>query len=243
MIIIYLGNLGSGKTLHAVKDIIENPMNRKTYTNIILPHSIKKSVLIRPEHVIKKTKVDKKIKYDLNMEYWNKQKKPLDVVWDEVHLTANSRMSMSKPNMVLSRFLAMARRITGFDKRGYGHFTFIAQKESTIDKNIKELANEFYYHIGYWTVTCEQCGNRFQTSSEDFIIRVCPVCNSGDIIRSDPLIRVIQFTNIDEFYSWSLGTGTKHRQYIIPNASDYYKYFDTLQASELWDNYVSDSNV
>ena len=242
MIRIFLGKLGSGKSACAVKELVNNESDRKTYTNLTTT-KINNVVHIKPEYIIKKTMVDKKEHFDLNTNYWIKQKKPLNVLWDEIHLTANSRMSMSRINMVLSRFISMARRITGFDERGYGHFTFIAQKEGTIDKNIRDLANEIIYHICHWVLLCEDCGARDMVNSEMQQIEHCRGCGSWKILKQNIFVEVIKFNDWDKFYNWALkrkGHWSFDR-YIVNDIEDYFDYYDTLQIENMWESYACSS--
>lgn len=242
MIKIFLGNLGSGKSVCAVRELMLNQSERKTYTNL-MTNKIKNVVHIKPQHVIRKFfPVEKKGKpdFDLNLEYWQKQKKPLNILWDEIHLTAPSRASSSKINMVLSRFIAMARRITGMDKRGYGHFTFIAQKERTIDVNIKELTNEIRYHISHWVQRCEECGAGLLVNSEMQIIERCMQCGSWKILKEKIFIEVLKFNSWEKYYDWALHNKSKRyfERYIINDIQKYFKHYDTLQMSDLWDSYI-----
>ena len=239
MIRIFLGNLGSGKSVSAIRELVHNPNGRTTYTNIITK-GIQNVVTIKPQDIIKKIGEDKKPSFDLNIEYWNKQKKPLNILWDEIHLTANSRMSMSKINMVLSRFIAMARRITGFDKRGYGSFTFVAQKERTIDVNIRDLTNEIVYHISHWVVECEECGTKVLTNSESPQMNKCVVCSSWKLEKKGMFIEKLSFSEWDSFYAWSVhmkGKFYDSRQ-RINDIEDYFKYYDTMQIENVWENYL-----
>lgn len=240
MIRVFLGNLGSGKSVYAVREIVNDESDRMHYSNMVLK-KVGNFVHIRPEHVIKKSMVGKKIHFDLNLEYWNQQKKPLNVLWDEVHLTASSRQSMSKVNIVLSRFLAMARRITGFDKRGYGHFTFIAQKERTVDVNIKELCNEIFYFVSHWVVRCEGCGTRLAVNSERQQVERCIRCGSWKIVKEDLNIEVFVFNNWEKFYRWEQKIKGRWyvKRYIITDIEQYFRYYDTLQTSDIWDSYVN----
>lgn len=242
MIRIFLGKLGSGKTISAVRELALNESDRRTYTNI-MTKKIKGVKKIKPNYIIKKFyPKEKKGKpdYDLNVSYWNKQKKPLNILWDEIHLTAPSRASATKINLVLSRFIAMARRITGFDKRGYGQFTFIAQKERTIDINVRELASEIIYHVSHWVQRCEDCGCKVMVNSEMQVINKCPTCRSWKIVRQELFIEVIKFNEWDKFYKWSLKLKGKYyfERYIINDIEKYFKFYDTLQMSDIWDSYI-----
>lgn len=243
MIRVFLGNLGSGKSACAVKEIIDSESNRKTYTNLNT-NNVKNAVFIKPSDIIQiipNPKDKKKELFQLNIKYWKKQKKPLNVLWDEIHLTANSRKSTSKVNMVLSQFMAMARRITGFDKRGYGHFTFIAQKERTIDVNIRELCNEIIYHISYWRITCNDCGKFVYWTSEKQQLEQCLNCGSWDIFKDDVYVLRLFFNKWENYYRYTEGEqGRFHfkRQFVY-DIEDYFQYYDTMQISNVWDSYVT----
>jgi hypothetical protein len=247
MIKIFLGNLGSGKTLHAVKEIVEDNSGRMTYTNLILK-GVNNAVYIKPEDVIKKIESDKgKVKLDLNLEYWQKQKRPLNVVWDEIHLMANSRSSTAKPNMVLSKFLAMGRRIVGRDDKGYGTLIFIAQKERTVDVNIRELADEIYEHISWNKIHCHDCNlNEVQSSnnarvSDDALIRTCARCHSAALSVSLIRVEVKIFTGSSRASCWENYFDNKHKKSMyLCNLHKYYKYYDTMQIASLWDSFIED---
>ena len=236
MIKIFLGNLGSGKSLCAVRDIVNDDSGRVTFTNIMMKPA-KNIMQIKPENVITRNED----KLELNTEYWSKQKKPLNIVWDEIHLTANARSSMSKVNMVFSKFLAMARRITGFDDRGYGHFIFIAQTERTIDINIKELASEIRYFKSHWFIVCEECESKVHATSEMEQIERCIVCGSWKIKREGLNIEVRHFANwFDYLYFIDRRKGKFHtRHYMVNDAENYFKYYDTLQMEDIWQKYLA----
>lgn len=240
MIIIFLGNLGSGKTLNAVRTIVNDKSDRKTYTNIGLK-KYKHFYKIKPQDVILKEKDEKgKEKLDLNVKFWQKQKKPLNIIWDEVHLTANARSSMTKANMVISRFIAMARRIVGFDKRGYGHLIFIAQSERTIDANIRDLVNEIDYHIGHWVLRCSDCGHNQSWNSQMHVMEKCLNCDSPVIEKTDFTTEVLKFKSWDSYYKFILmGSKLYFERILIEDIEDYFKYYDTLQFENIWENYIS----
>ena len=78
MIRIYLGRLGSAKTVSTVREIIKDESNRVTYTNINIRHTknVKKIVT---ENLIKKTlisevkkrdgTIEKNYKFEFNMDF------------------------------------------------------------------------------------------------------------------------------------------------------------------------------
>ena len=149
---------------------------------------------------------------------------------------------MSKANMVLSRFIAMARRITGFDERGYGHLIFIAQAEKTIDVNIRELTSEIKYMLGHWVVNCRDCDNGFGRTSEDMQVDKCPNCESGNIFITDNKIEVLTFVKWENYFAYRMGVKGKHYsdRYIVDDTKRYFKYYDTMQITDLWDDYINE---
>lgn len=243
MIRIFLGQLGSGKSVSAVREMATDNSGRTTYTNL-LTTKLPNVIHIKPDMIIKKVKNDKKknASFELNKEYWQKQKKPLNIVWDEIHLTANARSSMSRVNMVLSRFIAMARRITGFDSRGYGHLIFIAQTERTVDVNIRELASEIRYHTGHWEIHCNDCNVSVMTDSEQQQIERCLKCGSWNIIKKNFVVEVRKFNSWDKYFNFRLKIkGNWHfERYIIPDIEKYFGHYDTMQMTDMWENYINE---
>lgn len=247
MIKIYLGNLGSGKTVYAVKEMADNVTDRKFYTNIIT-NNVPNVIHITPENVILKipnNSAKSGFKMKLNTDFWMEQKKHLYLVWDEIHLTANSRSSLSSVNMVLSRFISMGRRIVGIDKRGYGHFIFIAQSERTVDANIRDLANEIYYFRSIWTVECEMCHFRIVTNSDRQQIGKCLKCGSWKILKKDISISVFVFAQKKNLSAWECYYGFRNglphittEKFVINNIENYFKYYDTLQMEDIWNDYI-----
>jgi len=250
MLRLYLGNLGSGKSASVIREIVNDKSDRMYYTNI-KTKGIKNAIQIKPSDVIQKVitsskinkdgVVEEKFKFDLNKKYWMKQKKPLNLVWDEIHLTANARNSQSTVNKIFSRFISMGRRITGFDEKGYGHFIFIAQAERTIDVNIRELANEIRYHRMYWVMTCKICKFALRVNSDMEEIENCLSCGSWKLVRSSFRIRVFRFNNWMAYLKFREGWGGRYHfeKYEITDIEKYFKHYDTHQMEDLWDDYIN----
>lgn len=248
MIRIYLGRLGSAKTVSTVREILRDESNRITYTNINIKKT-KNVRKIRAENLIKKTLVsektkrdgstEQKFKYEFNLDFWLKQKKPLNIVWDEIHFIANSRESQSKLNRVMSRFLSMGRRITGFDKKGYGHFIFIAQTSRTIDVNIKDLCNEIKYFILFWHLKCKNCQVSLWHNSELKETEFCKFCGSWDLERSNFRVQIFRFHNFSDYLKWSEGWGQFYfEKSWITDIENYFQYYDTHQTENIFDEYL-----
>jgi len=243
-------SLGSGKTINAVSDVVHDKSGRVTYSNIEI-NGINNVKFIRPDHIIRKkivgckTKRDGTVeqitKLDLNIDYWMKQKKALNILWDEIHLSGgNSRESMKKSNLIISRFLSMGRRICGFDDKGYGTLIFIAQTDRTIDVNIKDLANEIRYFVMHWELICRDCGLIIPTDTGKPVIDQCFRCNSWDLYRDNFISEVFYFLSYSDYLKHVEGWEGKYyyKRTINPNISEYRKYYDTHQIQALWDEAI-----
>ena len=127
MIRIFLGNVGSGKTISAVREIVEaeyNPHGLPIFSNIITKskgkYALTKNTTITREMLIKKevVKVTKNgeevVKLKFNSEFWIEQKETsegFNIVLDEFHTLMDSRRFMSKQSKVLNDFLSLIRKV------------------------------------------------------------------------------------------------------------------------------------
>ncbi len=246
MIRIILGNLGSGKTAFAVRQMAINLNNRKTYSNI--QTSLKNQIDISPDMIIKKEIVDYKknkktgekepiYKFALNMEYWKKIKEPINVTLDEAHTILNARRAMSKTNIIVSDWLSLLRRVLGSTDAGFGELTFISQLANRIDVIARDMATNIIYTICHYLKSCEICETTWQENSEmpeGYLI--CPVCSSGKIQKHTHRLEVWHFPNIQKFQMWfNYGEKTFYKRYYVNDIEDYFGFYDTLQ----WDNLFS----
>ena len=149
MIKIILGNVGSGKTALAVREMFVNKLNRKTYSNIITKN-LKNVVPITPRMIIKEEIVTYKknrktgkeepvYKHTLNVKFWKDIKEPINVVLDEAHSIINARRSMSKINIIVTDWIALIRRVLGQSESGYGELVLISQLANRIDVIAREM--------------------------------------------------------------------------------------------------------
>lgn len=234
MIRIYLGKLGSGKSLHAVKEMKHNKSKLLYHTNIAI--NFPRIRPLKENHIIEEfigldAKKKPKTDYRLNWGYWRSQKKPLHIIWDEIHLTASSRTSMSKKNLIMVEFVAMARRITGMDEAGYGTLTFIAQTDFSIEKYIRHLASEIIYHIMYWNQYCKDCGISERRNSEGRQTRNCNYCLSDNTKKETFFCVVYRFLSFLHYEAWSSGWEGKwyESKEVIVDIEEYFDDYDTLQ--------------
>lgn len=141
MIIIIVGGIGSGKTLSAVKDIIQR--DQLTFTNFQL-FQTRKIKRLKYEHLFFKDEKSKKMK--LNFSFWNELTKKyggFDIVLDEFHNVMSSRRAMSKRNVLLSDWLSQIRKILGQSEKN--NLVLITQKLRRIDVNSRDLAHLCIY--------------------------------------------------------------------------------------------------
>lgn len=249
MIKLILGNIGSGKTAYAVREMYLNKLHRKTYSNI---HTrLKNQVDISPEMIVakdisgyrknRKTGEQEAIyKYRMNKEYWMEIKEPINIVLDEIHSVMNARRAMSKINVILTDWLALIRRVLGGSESGYGELTLISQLWNRIDIIARDMSTMVIYCICHYTKTCRKCGFSWNENSEMpqdiFSEGSCPKCRDWRIRKHSHRIEVLHFPDVNSFRMWKeMGMRTFYRHYLVTDIENYFKYYNTLQ----WDNLFS----
>lgn len=247
MIKIILGNVGSGKTALAVREMSVNKFQRRTYTNI--KTTLEQCKQINPKMIIKRQIVDHKknrksgetepvYKETLNIDYWKKIKEPINVILDEAHSIVNARRSMSKINIIITDWLSLIRRILGENKQGYGELTFITQLPKRIDVIARDMATNVIYCVMHFQKTCEECRTAWQENSEmPEGYPQCPTCGSMKLKLSKHTVEVWQFSNMNKFELWdSMGTTSFYKHYYVRDIGKYFNLYDTMQ----WDNLFSE---
>ena len=250
MIKLFLGNIGSGKSLCAVREMVQNIAHKTFYTNIIpkKPRLTPHIKVLKPEMIIEKEITGYKKKKDgseepvidlkLNSKFWKEVPKPISVVLDEAHDFMNARRSASKVNIILGKFLALTRRILGESDYADGDLIFITQLDRRIDIICREMAHQIRYHVCHYQVNCLNCGCGLMENSETPERAViCPLCHSHKLKKSNFSIEVKHFCNIFAYTGWKeFGMKTWHRHYIISDIEKYFEFYNTLQ----WDNLFED---
>lgn len=139
MIVVFLGGIGSGKTLSAIREI------RKRKQFVFTNFNIKQ---IKDYHRIKFTDViipgEKKSDYDVNWKFWEKQRSKHDyfsIYLDEVHNIIDARASNTVINRLMSKWVSQIRKITSDTTQN--NLFLISQKIRRIDVNFRELAHVF----------------------------------------------------------------------------------------------------
>ncbi len=246
MIRIIVGNVGSGKTALAVREMFHNVNKRNTYTNIQtqLPNTVE----INAEMIMKQEIVDHKTnkktgetipiyKQTLNIDYWKAIKEPINVTLDEAHSIINARRSMSKTNIIITDWIALIRRILGENSTGYGTLTFITQLPKRIDSIAREMATQIIYCRMHYQMKCAECATYWTENTEmPETVQSCPRCNSIKLIKSHHTIEAWNFKNIDHYELWyEMNKQTFYKHYFIKDISKYFNLYNTLQ----WDNLFS----
>jgi len=242
MIEIVLGNVGSGKTASAVRDIVLNESNRVTYSNIATK-KIKNNIPITKEMLVIKEVLgvrkngEEIVKYSFNRAYWEKVIKKqgaINVIIDEAHAVLSSRTAMSKQNRIMTDFLAMLRRILGSNSSGYGRLVLITHLERRLDVIAREMATAIKWHVCHYTKTCTKCHISWKETNETpEPVHICPQCET-EVIMHNHIIEVWHFSNMQRFHDFKeLGLRTYHRHYIINDIDQYFKFYNTFQWEEL----------
>lgn len=143
MIIIYLGGIGSGKTISAVRDIYNHPDNFP-YTGFALK-KMKHHRLIFDDIIISDVnKSGKKVPVDVNWNFWKtarEEHKNFSIYLDEAHNIISSRSSMSRRNKLMSNWISQIRKILYTSPKNHIHI--ISQTYRRLDINFRELAHVF----------------------------------------------------------------------------------------------------
>ena len=246
-IIISLGNIGSGKTACMVREMFLNKDMRTTYSNI-LTKGLKFNKAIDPSMIIKRTLIDIKHKRDgsseeifkleLNKEYWQKVKEPVNVIIDEAHSIINARKARSPVNIVVSDWIALMRRVLGEDATTEGELVFITQLPRRIDVIAREMAHQVRYHTCHYIKTCEKCGTSWSENSDmPEKLKVCPYCGNFRMRKHTFQIEVWHFKGMDAYIGWKdFGLNSYYKHYFVRDIEYYFQFYETLQ----WDNLFSE---
>lgn len=247
MIKLYLGNIGSGKSAIAVREMSKEQASGKiTFSNILTKH-IKNVKVLNHDMIIKKEVIGVKkngeeiTKQVFNKEYWqNLSKNPdgYNIIIDEAHMIFSARASGSIQNRVMSVFMSMLRRVLGRSDAGYGTLILISQLIRSVDVVGREMVNQVQYHICHYKKTCKNCNATWHETNEiEESIFKCPRCGNYKIIKHSHIIQVLRFRNMIDFMDWKeAGMKTYFKRFYVTDIEDYFGCYDTLQ----WDNLISE---
>ena len=145
MIKIIVGGVGSGKTITAVKHVINR--KQKVFCNFELKNYPNHERL-KIEHIIKEIITENPrgkptIKYSVNWDFWKdliKSGTKFDIYIDEAHNIINSRRGMKSFSICFIKWLTQIRKILGENENN--HIYFITQRITSVDIVVRELAYE-----------------------------------------------------------------------------------------------------
>jgi hypothetical protein len=241
MILIFLGNVGSGKTACAVREMYLH-QEVKNYSNI--KTNLKNNVLLDSEMICKKQMTGTKktgepvYEYALNIDFWKDINEPINVILDEAHSILNSRRAMSKVNIIVTDWIALIRRVLGEDSRGMGDLILITQLPQRIDVICREMATQVRYHCCHYVKRCNDCGSSWNEDTDmPEVYKFCPNCDSINMNRTNFSIEVKVFPNVTAYTMFKIyGMNTFFKHYFVNDIVKYFPMYNTLQ----WDNMFSD---
>ena len=239
MIRISLGNVGSGKSVSEVRELYHDKSDKITYTNI--KTTLPNCKTLTPQMLVIKTE-DKKgnFSYEVNEEFWQKVKKPLNIYIDESHNLIDSRASLTKLSKTIMKWQSAIRRVIGEDEGGnVGELVYITQILESIDIRTRSLCTQLRYHVCYYMKRCLQCGVYWQESSEmPEKKQSCPSCFSFKLKKYGHVIYVFRFSSIENYNAWRLfGQKTYYARYFINDIENYFHLYKSLQWENLFKGY------
>jgi len=143
MIKIIVGGVGSGKTITAVKSIIQR--REFVFCNFAL-NNYPDHERLKVEHIVKEIVTENPrgkptVKYAVNWEFWKnliESGKKFDIYIDEAHNIINSRRGMKSFSICFIKWLTQIRKILGESEKN--HIYFITQRITSVDIVVRELA-------------------------------------------------------------------------------------------------------
>ena len=242
MIKIYIGSVGSGKTLYAVREIIKNKGGFVNYSNIKIKDNIN-SVFLTNEHFFSNFVYDKngeldKRKLKLNLDFWKNINDNINVVLDEAHTLFNARRSMTKINILLTNWVALIRKLLGNNPNSEGDLILITQLWYRLDNITRDMAKQIKFFVRHNKKECVKCGLIWSETSEDYEqLKYCPKCENNKINKFDFLIEVYVFNCVESFIQFKdFREKTYFKRYVVSDIEKYFKFYDTFQ----WDNLIED---
>lgn len=258
-IILMLGNVGSGKTIMLVRKIIrEMPLQIKTFTNVHMRDEIYNTQILHPDMIVKKEvastttnrkgEVKEKYKYAFNIDFWEKQRRPLNIYIDEAGILVKSRRSMSALNVAFQDFMALSRKISTSSTRS-GDLVLTAQTLGLIDNTIQALAHKVIYCVCYNTGYCDKCFYCWKESSEDAEKhKACPRCGNIDIKKTNFTVRERRFkalpgsTAVMRFAQWcdTQDDNIPYKDGLVQHAERYFPMYNTFQLRDMFAGYATE---
>lgn len=243
MIILYVGNVGAGKTLQAVREIAKTPYI-SYYTNIQIK-GLPNAKILKQDMIVQKTATGAVSRgrpvyeYSLNKEFWESVKKPVSVVLDEAHSIFNARSAMSKTAKISTQWLSLLRKMLGQNDSGYGNLILITQLSRRVDIILREMAHQVVYFRGYFNKQCRICGCQWRENSDMPEQRnTCRNCGSHELFKHSYKTLMFKFASVYAFDQWrEMRLNTAYKIRWIKGSERYFKNYDTLQIDDLFSDF------
>jgi hypothetical protein len=148
MIIVFVGGIGSGKSVSVIKELHERSKYSEAYVNFETK-KIPNVKRIRMDWIVDTVEKEGKKQKVVNYPFWNKLRnsgKRFSIYLDEIHNIMHSRMSMTKQNVLMSMWISQIRKVFGEAEKD--HLYCISQKLRRIDISLRDLA--------HWIIECEK---------------------------------------------------------------------------------------
>jgi predicted Zn-ribbon and HTH transcriptional regulator len=231
--------------------MILNPMKFNTFSNIhVFGKGTEHITFLTPDMILKKKlekevhrkdgTLDKAYSFDVNIDFWKEQPKPLSIVLDEAHILLNSRESFSRKNRKITEWIALIRRVLGSNEGAMGELVLITQLSRRLDVIAREQAHQIRYHICHYTKKCPECSLTWhETSETPEKSYYCPRCKNRNLQKSKFIIQIWCFSNIIDFESWrDFGAKTFYKEYFVNDIEDTsFPYYDSYQWDSLFSEY------
>lgn len=220
MIIIYVGGVGSGKTLSIIKEIVsrKNPC----YANFDIANP--QVTRLKWEHLLEEKAEEKKSVMKVNYGFWNEQIKRFpdgfDIYLDEFHNLMGSRRAMSKRNVLLSDWMSQIRKILGENE--LCNLYLVTQKLRRIDINSRDLA--------HWIVKCEK-----QVFQKNLIDTVVQDKKGKQIIKKLPLVLIYKyfFESVEACNAFEIVGERTYSSCTRFIGNMFYRYYDSYKMVEM----------
>lgn len=150
MIIAIVGNVGSGKSIKTVKEIVGS----KKICMVNFDVRAENVLRLKKSHIVKEEipQGKKKAELSVNWDFWNESLKKYGeyhLVLDEAHNLFSSRRSMSTWNVLSNQWLSQIRKLIGDKERT--NIYIVTQRPSKIDRDFRDLLHQIHYCFKYET--------------------------------------------------------------------------------------------
>ena len=225
MIKIILGGIGSGKSLTSVREILYRNSD-VVYGNFKVKNCDNFTRLKYSDVLLKN---DKEKPEGVNWTFWDEARKKhggFHIILDEIHNIMHSRRSMSKENIIISKWVSQIRKVTG-ENENYDLFC-ISQAIDRIDVSIRDLAAEIIF--------CTKVVHPSKNVWTDVIN------DKGKIIKKLLPLTLIYTTFfrgtecVNNFKKWKILRAKTYWKRSYFAANNYYKYYDSYEFIKFGDD-------